>query len=74
MWPMRNVITSYSIHYTKLYDRPHGWLFDPGYGKLNQELETAGRRVCFRIGHMGDVNEKMLADYLAALSDILAAS
>lgn len=54
--------------------RPHGWLFDPGYGKLNQELESAGRRVCFRIGHMGDVSEKMLSGYLAALGEMLAES
>ncbi len=54
--------------------RPRGWLFDPGYGKLNQELESAGGRVCFRIGHMGDVSEEMLAAYLAGLGEVLAAS
>lgn len=51
--------------------RGRGLLFDPGYGKLNQELEGAGRRVCFRIGHMGDVTEDMLQDYLAVLGEVL---
>jgi aspartate aminotransferase-like enzyme len=51
--------------------RGRGYLFDPGYGKLNQELEAAGERVCFRIGHMGDVSEEMLAVYLNHLGEVL---
>lgn len=46
--------------------RAKGYLFDPGYGKVNKELEAAGRPPVFRIGHMGDMTllalEKFLAD------------
>ncbi|EPR38699.1 aminotransferase class V [Desulfovibrio sp. X2] len=52
--------------------RARGYLFDPGYGKLNQDLEAAGRRVCFRIGHMGDMQEQMLGTYLAELGEVLS--
>ena len=52
--------------------RAKGYLFDPGYGKLNTELEEKGQRVLIRIGHMGDITPAMLADYLDALKPELA--
>ncbi len=47
--------------------RGRGYLFDTGYGKLNQDLESQGRRPVFRIGHMGDVTIAMLERYLDEL-------
>jgi aspartate aminotransferase-like enzyme len=47
--------------------RAKGYLFDPGYGKLNTELEEKGQRVLIRLGHMGDITPAMLAAYLDAL-------
>jgi len=47
--------------------RAKGYLFDPGYGKLNTELEEKGQRVLIRLGHMGDITPEMLAKYLEAL-------
>jgi len=47
--------------------RAKGYLFDPGYGKLNTDLEAAGQRVLIRLGHMGDVTPDMVAAYLEAL-------
>ena len=47
--------------------RAKGYLFDPGYGKLNTDLEEKGARVLLRIGHMGDVTPDMMAAYLEAL-------
>ena len=51
--------------------REKGYLFDPGYGKLNDALEQAGKRAVFRIGHMGDMNMDMLREYLQILKSIL---
>jgi len=51
--------------------RAKGYLFDPGYGKLNGELEKAGERVIFRIGHMGEITPAMLAQYLEDLRTVL---
>lgn len=51
--------------------RTRGYLFDPGYAKLNEDLEAAGKRPIFRIGHMGDITPAMLADYLSALAEVL---
>lgn len=51
--------------------REHGYLFDPGYGKLNANLESAGDRVIFRIGHMGDIMPEMLSEYLEVLGSEL---
>jgi aspartate aminotransferase-like enzyme len=47
--------------------RAKGYLFDPGYGKLNSDLEGAGQRIIMRLGHMGDVTPDMVAAYLEAL-------
>ena len=47
--------------------RQKGYLFDPGYGKLNTDLEEKGQRVLLRLGHMGDITPSMLAAYLNAL-------
>jgi aspartate aminotransferase-like enzyme len=47
--------------------RAKGYLFDPGYGKLNTDLEEKGQRVLLRLGHMGDVTPDMLSAYLEAL-------
>lgn len=52
--------------------RAKGYLFDPGYGKLNTDLEEKGQRVLIRIGHMGDITPSMLAAYLDALKPELA--
>ncbi|MBC15545.1 Aminotransferase class V [Pseudodesulfovibrio profundus] len=47
--------------------RAHGYLMDPGYGKLNAALEQSGCRQIIRIGHMGDIQPEMLEEYLAVL-------
>lgn len=52
--------------------RARGYLFDPGYGKLNQQMEAAGERPIFRIGHMGDIMPDMLEKYLTELAEELA--
>jgi aspartate aminotransferase-like enzyme len=51
--------------------RAKGYLYDPGYGKLNTLLEEAGRRPVFRVGHMGDITPAMLEEYLADLGQVL---
>jgi aspartate aminotransferase-like enzyme len=48
-----------------------GYLYDPGYGKLNTLLEDEGRRLVFRIGHMGDITPEMLTVYLDDLKNVL---
>ncbi len=53
--------------------RAKGFLFDPGYGKLNTALEREHKRPIFRIGHMGDVQPAMLERYLEALRPALQA-
>ncbi len=52
--------------------RGHGYLYDPGYGKLNAALVEQNRRLVFRVGHMGDINEEMLETYLNVLGAELA--
>lgn len=52
--------------------RARGYLFDPGYSKLNKRQEEAGKRLCFRIGHMGDISPEMLGEYLKVLQEELA--
>lgn len=52
--------------------RELGYLFDPGYGKLNGRLEQEGRAVMFRIGHMGDITPEMLSEYFEVLGEQLA--
>jgi len=47
--------------------RGEGYLMDPGYGKLNAALEESGRRLVFRVGHMGDIMPGMLGEYLSKL-------
>jgi aspartate aminotransferase-like enzyme len=49
--------------------RARGYLFDPGYGKLNRELEAAGRPPVFRIGHMGDMDRDMLEGFLEEMAE-----
>ncbi len=51
--------------------RAKGYLYDPGYGKLNEQFEKEGRRPIFRIGHMGDITPDMLAAYLKDLEPAL---
>lgn len=51
--------------------RAKGYLYDPGYGKLNALLEENKRRLVFRIGHMGDIMPEMLEEYLADLKPVL---
>lgn len=53
--------------------RGHGYLFDPGYAKLNTALEEAGKPAVFRVGHMGDITPEMLAPYLETLKSALLA-
>jgi len=52
--------------------RAKGYLFDPGYAKLNTDLEAAGKQLNFRIGHMGDITPDMLTAYLVDLKAALA--
>jgi len=47
--------------------RQRGYLFDPGYAKLNEDLESQGRPPVFRISHMGDITPAMLEGYLGEL-------
>lgn len=47
--------------------RGEGYLMDPGYGKLNTAMEESGRRLVFRVGHMGDITPAMLGEYLVKL-------
>ena len=47
--------------------REQGYLMDPGYGKLNAAMESEGRRLVFRVGHMGDIDPEMLGEYLGKL-------
>lgn len=51
--------------------RAKGYLFDPGYGKLNTAMEDAGKQPVFRIGHMGDTSMAMLDAFLATLGPVL---
>lgn len=51
--------------------RARGYLFDPGYAKLNRELEAAGGRPVFRVGHMGDMSADMLEGFLKELAEEL---
>lgn len=48
--------------------RQRGFLFDPGYGKLNQTLVDNNQPPIFRIGHMGDISSKQLERYLHELA------
>lgn len=52
--------------------RAAGYLFDPGYSKLNADLEAQGERPVFRIGHMGDITAGMLDGFLETLGEVLA--
>ena len=51
--------------------RGHGYLFDPGYGKINKELAEQGESPIFRVGHMADIMPEMLAEYLKTLAGVL---
>ncbi len=53
--------------------RVKGYLFDSGYGKLNDALAAQGRAILFRIGHMGDITMEMLGEYLENLEQALEA-
>ncbi len=64
-------VTSKALKGVKETLRAKGYLYDPGYGKLNTVLEEQGRRVVFRIGHMGDITPDMLDTYLGDLKGVL---
>lgn len=51
--------------------RGHGYLFDPGYGKINKELAEQGESPIFRVGHMADITPEMLEEYLEVLGTVL---
>ncbi|OEU69072.1 MAG: aminotransferase [Desulfovibrio sp. S3730MH75] len=51
--------------------RGHGYLFDPGYGKINKELQEEGSSPIFRVGHMADIMPDMLREYLKTLGGVL---
>ena len=51
--------------------RAKGYLFDPGYAKLNTHLEDKGLQAVFRVGHMGDITPDMLEEYLQTLKETL---
>jgi aspartate aminotransferase-like enzyme len=51
--------------------RGHGYLFDPGYGKINKELAEQGESPIFRVGHMADIMPDMLRKYLEVLGGVL---
>ena len=64
-------MTSADLKAVKEVLRARGYLFDPGYAKLNEDLEAAGKRPIFRIGHMGDITPAMLQAYLVDLGEAL---
>jgi aspartate aminotransferase-like enzyme len=66
-------VTADALKGVKEKMRAKGYLFDPGYAKLNTTLEEAGKQPVFRIGHMGDITPDMLCAYLADLKVELAA-
>lgn len=51
--------------------RGHGYLFDPGYGKINKDLAEQGESPIFRVGHMADIMPVMLEEYLGVLREVL---
>ncbi|TIH15273.1 alanine--glyoxylate aminotransferase family protein [Marinifilum sp. JC120] len=51
--------------------RGHGYLFDPGYGKINKELAEQDESPIFRVGHMADIQPEMLEEYLEVLGGVL---
>lgn len=53
--------------------RAKGYLFDSGYGKLNESLAAQGKSLLFRVGHMGDITPEMLEEYLENLQQTLGA-
>jgi aspartate aminotransferase-like enzyme len=53
--------------------RAKGYLFDSGYGKLNESLAAQGKALMFRVGHMGDITPEMLEEYLENLQQTLGA-
>ncbi len=65
-------ITVEKLKQVKEIMRGYGYLFDPGYGKINKELEDNGHQPIFRIGHMADITPDMLAEYLKILGKVLA--
>ena len=64
-------MTSADLRAIKETLRAKGYLFDPGYAKLNEDLEAAGKQPIFRIGHMGDITPAMLDAYLVDLGEAL---
>lgn len=50
--------------------RKMGYLFDAGYSKMNKSLKEAGINPTIRIGHMGDITEGMLKEYLKKLEGV----
>lgn len=55
----------------KEFMRGHGYLFDPGYGKINKELAEQGESPIFRVGHMADIMPDMLEEYFKVLGGVL---
>ncbi|THB70753.1 MAG: alanine--glyoxylate aminotransferase family protein [Desulfovibrio sp.] len=64
-------ITFAQLKQVKEAMRAEGYLYDPGYGKLNTLLEEQNRRLVFRIGHMGDITPDMVDTYLGVLKKTL---
>ena len=46
-----------------------GYVFDPGYRKMNEELLAKGRSETFRIPHMGNLSIEELKGYLNAVAE-----
>ncbi|MFH1448690.1 MAG: alanine--glyoxylate aminotransferase family protein [Candidatus Micrarchaeota archaeon] len=51
--------------------REKGYSVDKGYRKLNEKLEKEGRKLTFRIAHMGDTTEQDLDELLNAFEDVI---
>jgi aspartate aminotransferase-like enzyme len=48
-----------------------GFSIDKGYGKMNEKLAAEGKKLTFRIPHMGNTSEKDLDDLLKAFEEVI---
>jgi aspartate aminotransferase-like enzyme len=48
-----------------------GFSVDKGYRKLNEKLAEQGKKMTFRIPHMGDTTDEDLAELLDAFGEVI---
>ena len=51
---MESVITSYSIHYTKLYEAGDVWEIGKGYSLTVNQVDVEGNKVWFSLSKDGE--------------------